>query len=89
MNTPRTSHSSCCLGNKLYIAGGYDRSYNGLLSIECLDLNHLLVGLFVRWRNIPISKTQDIPRNNEPVMVPINENEIALLGGHFEEILPI
>ena len=89
MNTPRTSHSCCALGNKLYIAGGTDRSYNGLLSIECLDLNHLLIGLFVRWRTIPIPDSQVIPRNNEPVMVPINDNEIALLGGHFEEILPI
>ena len=49
LNVGRYNHSSCSLGNKVYIFGGVSFSNQDLNSIESLDAEKLLQGEQTHW----------------------------------------
>ena len=49
LNVGRVFHSSCSLGDCIYVFGGRDRRNAFLNSIECLDVAKLLTGKYDQW----------------------------------------
>ena len=83
LNQARASHSSCALGNMLYVLCG--RQKNRLLnSIECIDAQQLVTQSKTcpapQWTLIEIDPTDFKPRVYE-LVAPLNSQELVILGG--------
>ena len=77
----RSNHSSCCLGNYLYVCGGYSKNRSFMLDIEYLRLD--VLDKTSRWQQtkpVVYSHMMNYASLN-PLMAPISETEILVLGG--------
>ena len=70
----RCNHSSCTLGEKIFVFGGFSGTDRILNSIEELDLS----AWWHRWRLINITAMR--PRE-KPAVCHVSDSEIAILGG--------
>lgn len=70
MNVPRFNHSSCTLGDKLYIFFGYDNRKNTLTSIEQVYAEKWDTEENIEWCLINFSQG-DLPER--PLVAPIGD----------------
>ena len=79
MNIDRNKHSSCALGNNIYVVCGYD---NGKLlnSFERLDTRLIEAGV-AEWHLISVSFDILTPRC-EPALCALNSDKLIILGGY-------
>lgn len=80
---PRMSHSSCALDDRfIYTFGGYNGKTLTLGSIERLRaLDYLRGRKKERWTQVELKTKQRISSRMDPVVCPVSETEIAVLGG--------
>ena len=80
METPRAAHSSCCLGQNLYVFAG--RNATGYLnSIEYVNTISLIDNFNVQWELIQVPTDILMPCDNV-LVAPLNASKIAILGGN-------
>lgn len=73
MKQARHWHSSCSLGRKVYVFAGESKPGGFCRSIESLDMHDNTA-----WKTI---KTQQIGKRCRPIVCPISNYEILILGG--------
>ena len=78
LNESRGYASACSLGGKIYVIGGYTEDYESINSIENL-INPSLTRNETFWKLIQPPNSILSPCHY-PVVVPINANQIAILG---------
>jgi len=71
MNQPRHSHSSCALGDRVYVFGGSD-GHAKLDSVESFDVKQNEWSLF---------SVEGFTSRIFPVVCPISPTEIVIMGG--------
>ena len=81
MNQARAYASACSLGGHIYVIGGYYKKY--LNSIEKFS-DPALNKKEAFWQLIQPPRSILYPRR-KPAVVPLNGNQIAILGGYFRE----
>lgn len=76
--------AACSLGDKIFAFAGVNASDKYLNSIEMLKVpRHSDYGAAwyeAAWESIQLPKKEFVPRRN-PVVIPLNDREIAILGG--------
>ena len=75
MNNPRTQHSSCVMGNSLYVCGGKNEDAKDEITMEKMLLNEKGIAQAESWEILEIRPKIAI----NYLMVPFNTNEILLL----------
>ena len=75
MNKARTQHSSCVMGNYLYVCGGKNEDAKDEISMERLLLNEAGTAQAESWETLQIEHKIAI----NYLMVPFKNNEILLL----------
>ena len=87
MNTPRRSHSGCSLNDSVYVFCGYNKTNEWLNSIERLNANYFVnAGTDSQWIAITVASGMIKARSN-PIVAPMGEREIVILGGSFKRYL--
>ena len=81
LNEVRIGASACILAGNAYVFAGRNESY--LNSIEKIAVDSLLSNGPDLWTLINMPQNVFTPRKN-PVVAPLNDTEIAILGGHYE-----
>ena len=79
LNIARYSHSACTLNGIVYVFCGYNGNY--LNSIEMISESSLLANATTLWQLINVAENILTPRIG-PAVAPLNDTEIAILGGH-------
>lgn len=81
MNFIRQSAGSCVVKDRIYVVGGYD-GHLELNSIEYMPVADVH-NAEVSWRLILLSE-QDFMARSNPVVCPISNNIIVILGGSYK-----
>ena len=83
LNEERMNHSSCVLDDKLiYTFCGYNSSNLAISSIECFKALEYLKGKRKeKWVEVELKSKLKIPARLDPIVCPLSETEIAVLGG--------
>ena len=79
LNFARSNHGSTCLGDAVFVVGGYDTPFNYINSIERLKMGANHAEESQTWSLIDIH--QLTPRFY-PVLSQIGPDELCILGGH-------
>ena len=80
MNMARYVHSSCTLGNKLYVLAGINLRDDTANFIEKLDnIDRTAVSTFSSWQLIQL--TEFFKPRQRSVFYALNERELIVLGG--------
>lgn len=84
MNVARSESSSCALAGFLYVFCGIDIDDDISLSIEKLQLvPSAKIQKWYVWQLIPnINIAPDLTERSFPVVCPLNDREILIMGGH-------
>ena len=89
LNTPRMRHSSCVVGDSIFVVAGQTSGYKRLSSIEMLSmrLKGDLSFAFLRksWSQTNLNLLT--PRRN-PFVSAIGHNSLLIYGGYESEIVP-
>ena len=80
LNKARYGHSACTLNGIVYVFCGWDGIYN-LNSIEMITESTLLANATTLWHLINVAENILIKRTY-PAVAPLNDTEIAILGGY-------
>ena len=80
MNIPRDSHSSTCIGDKLFVACGYISAFELLNSVEMINLG--LAPESQEWSMITVEGV--LTPRYEPVFSPLGSDQLLLIGGGSE-----
>ena len=75
MTQARRDHSSCCVGDHLYVMYGYNIKRGRLDSIESLDLRNKERA---SWQQVIVDEL----KMNATAICAINKSEIMILGGY-------
>ena len=80
LSWPRLCHSSCTIGNTMYVLGGFNMFRRAINSIEKLpNIDELDEGVFSSWKLI--ETTEDFLPRFFPVFCAWNKQEMVILGG--------
>ena len=83
MNQARERHSSCYLAGCIYVFCGLDNNARNLDSVEKLSINpNSSQQALNHWERIPNLNLVDLPVLREHFSVPLNNQEILILGGY-------
>ena len=81
LNIARSGHSACALKKMIYVFSGCNGDYKRLNSIEVISETSLVQNFTSTWKIIEVPTKILISR--EPTVAPINETDIAIMGGHY------
>ena len=76
LNVARSEHSSCAMGNEVYVFCGWDGSQY-LSSIECLNVAEQQAA----WE---IFTVDALTVRNSPVVCPLSDSDFVIMGGYAD-----
>ena len=82
LNIARYYHSACTLNGIVYVFCGWAGvDYGRLNSIEMISESSLLANATTLWQLINVAENI-LTKRIGPAVAPLNDTEIAILGGH-------
>ena len=76
----RMSHSSCALGDFVYVLAGYNLKNKVLDSMEKMNARTLIEGTRTQWIEVKL-KIGMLPARLDPIFCQIGDTELLVLGG--------
>ena len=76
----RMSHSSCALGDFIYVLAGYNLKNKVLDGMERMNARTQIEGTRTQWAEIKL-KIGTFPTRLDPIFCPIADTELLVMGG--------